>query len=249
MVCAVGLIPARYGSTRFPGKPLAPIAGKSLIQRTYENASKSSLERVIVATDDQRIYDHVIEFGGEVIMTSPECPTGTDRLAEAVRSDPELRAADVIVNIQGDWPCIPPTTIDAVAGVLEEGDVMGSAVMPLRHPEQLFDPAMVKCTLGADGRALYFSRSPIPYPRDDALPPTTRYYGHLGIYSYRPHFLLQYTQLPMTPLQQLESLEQLKVLEHGYAIRLCVVEETGPSVDRPEDIEKVEQYLCLNTSS
>ncbi len=249
MVRAIGIIPARYGSSRFPGKPLALIAGKSLIQRTFENASKSGLERVIVATDDQRIYDHVKEFGGEVEMTSSECATGTDRLAEVVGRSPELQAADVIVNIQGDWPCIPPGVIDAVANVLEEGDVMGSAVMPLRHAEQLFDPSMVKCTLGADKRALYFSRSPIPYPGKDMLPPTTCYYGHLGIYCYRPEFLLHYTQLEPTPLQKLESLEQLKVLEHGYAIRLCVVEETGPSVDRPEDIEKVESHLCQNISS
>jgi 3-deoxy-manno-octulosonate cytidylyltransferase (CMP-KDO synthetase) len=250
MVCAVGLIPARYESSRFPGKPLAPIAGISLIQRTFENASQSGLERVIVATDDQRIYDHVVAFGGDAIMTSSECQTGTDRLAEAVAADEELQRADVIVNIQGDWPCISPESIDAVAGVLEHNDVMGSAVVALRHAEQLFDPSMVKCVMGQTGEALYFSRSPIPYPRSlqSEGPLPAGYWGHLGIYSYRPDFLLHYRELPMTPLQQVESLEQLKVLEHGYSIRLCVVDEVGPSVDHPEDIEKVEQYLCQNTS-
>jgi len=215
----VGMIPARYGSTRFPGKPLVNICGKSLIQHAYERAA-CVLDEVIVLTDDERIFDHVAEFG-KVMMSSSECPTGTDRCAEAA----EKIDCDVIVNLQGDWPCLERHVIKAVVDVLGDG-VMGSAAVKL---DDLQSSSMVKCTIDQEGYALYFSRAPLAAA-----------YGHLGIYSYTKEFLREYARLPMTPAQKAESLEQLKVLEHGYRIRMAVVDSALLSVDVPEDVRRVE---------
>ncbi len=239
---AIGLIPARFGSNRFPGKPLAQILKKSLIQRTYESVRKSEqIGEVMVATDDQRIFEHVESFGGKAVMTSPDCQTGTDRLAEAARDLPD---DTIIVNVQGDWPCIDPHVIDGVIELLDGDAVMGTAVFPITSQEELRRSSLVKCVMDQTGNALYFSRSPIPHGGLKSA------YGHLGLYSYRNHFLQEYAKLPQTPLQIQESLEQLKALEHGFSIRVLVTEKPSLSVDRPEDIQRVEEYLCsLNSYS
>lgn len=235
----VGMIPARYGSKRFPGKPLAKIQGKSLIQRAYENATSCShLDEVIVVTDDQRIFEHVESFGGRAMMSSPHHATGSDRLAEAA----EKIDASIVVNLQGDWPCLESHVIGAVIEILGENGVMGSAVTPLKDPALIQSSSVVKATMDREGKALYFSRSPIPFGMPKVV------FGHLGIYSYTREFLLTFAKLPPTPLQLAESLEQLKALEHGYPIHLAVVESAPVSVDRPEDIKRVEEILCSISS-
>jgi len=233
----IGIIPARYGSSRFPGKALALIAGKSMIQRTYENACGFGvLDSVVVTTDDERIADHVRDFGGKVVMTSRECTTGTDRIAEAIKRDPSLDG-DIIVNIQGDEPCLSPETVAAVVKRLDDDAdaVMATAVVPLKSERDADDPNIVKCVMNDRGRALYFSRSRIP-----SQGPV---FGHLGLYAFHKDFLLLYATLPPTPLQQAESLEQLKALEHGYTIAVAIVDEAPLGVDVPADIAKVEEQL------
>jgi 3-deoxy-manno-octulosonate cytidylyltransferase (CMP-KDO synthetase) len=243
----VGIIPARYGSSRFPGKPLAHIHGKSLIQRTYENCQKISFfDAVIVATDDQRIFDHVLGFGGDVVMTSPHCPTGTDRLIEAVEKDPRLSDASIIINVQGDEPCLEAEVIQKVVQLLLEDDspVMSTAVMKIHSEMEALNPSVVKCSVDRQGYALYFSRSLIPGNPKIKFNPNLTYFKHIGIYGFRREFLLKYGKLSPTPLQLAEDLEQLKVLEHGYKIKTAIVDSYSISVDHPEDIKKVESLLC-----
>ncbi len=238
-----GIIPARYGSTRLPAKILADIEGKTMIQRVYERARRSpSLNRLVVATDDDRIYDRVRSFGGEALMTSPAHPSGTDRVAEAARG---LGAgeADVIVNIQGDQPLFEPGMIDEVVGPFREdpGLEMGALVYPIRTPEELANPSVVKVVRDRKGFALYFSRSPMPYVISNSLTP--RYYKHIGPYAYRMEFLLQFTQLERGELERSESLEQLRALEHGYKIRVVETRFDSQEVDTPEDLEKVRKKI------
>lgn len=243
----IGIIPARYGSTRFPGKPLFPILGKTLLQRTYENAKRAaSLSEIIVATDDQLIFDHVKSFNGLVVMTSPGCPTGTDRLAEVLHLHPQWKQAAVIVNIQGDEPCLDPQAIDIVSQALlddPKGD-MSTVVTPLISEEEALNPSIVKCVIDQKGNALYFSRALIPSNKRHRFNKQTSYFRHLGLYAYRPTFILEYQHLSPTPLQLEEDLEQLKVLEHGYRIKVAVVDHVSIGVDTPEDIHKIEQWLC-----
>lgn len=244
---AVGIIPARYASSRFPGKPLAPILGKSMIQRTYENSVQcSALDDVIVATDDKRIFDHVLDFGGKVVMTSLSCPTGSDRLIEAVENDPRLKDVSIIVNIQGDCPCLEAEVIQHITQLLfnDPSALMSTAVMKILSEEEALNPSIVKCSLDSSGYALYFSRSLIPGSLNAKFNPQINYFKHIGIYGFRREFLLTYGKLPPTPLQLAEDLEQLKVLEHGYRIKTAVVESSSISVDHPEDIKKVEEFLC-----
>ncbi len=247
----IGIIPARYGSTRFPGKPLAIIMGKTLLQRTYENALRCErLKLVVVATDDVRIYDHVKSFGGTVVMTSKDCDTGTDRLAEVIMRYPHLRSA-IVVNIQGDEPCIDPKTIEAVVDILHGNPQasMSTAAVLLDVEEDAINPSIVKCTMDQQGNALYFSRTLIPSNKNGKYCCKTRYYRHLGIYGYRPNFLLEYALLPKTPLQSIEDLEQLKALEHGYRIKVAIVNNGAVGVDLPEDIQKIEALLCTQNTS
>ncbi|WP_068471085.1 3-deoxy-manno-octulosonate cytidylyltransferase [Candidatus Protochlamydia phocaeensis] len=248
----IGIIPARYGSTRFPGKPLVTILGKTLLQRTYENAQRASLlTDLLVATDDQRIFDHVKAFGGKVVMTAVECPTGTDRLAEVIQHYPGGMQASVIINIQGDEPCLNPIAIDLAAQALindPQGN-MSTIVTPLRSEEEALSPSIVKCVMDQKGNALYFSRGLIPSNKKHAFQASASYFRHLGLYAYRPSFLLEYQKLPLTPLQLEEDLEQLKVLEHGYRIKVAVVDEASIGVDTPDDIYKVEQWLCKQNTS
>lgn len=245
------IIPARYGSVRLPGKPLIEIQGKSLIQRTYENTKKcKDLDQIIVATDDHRIFQHVNDFGGDVVMTPEECATGTDRLAYVLKQDPKLQNLDLIVNIQGDEPCIDPSVISALINILlkDPTAVMSTAVVKFDNANEAMNPSEVKCVLSLDGTALYFSRSLIPGSKKPGYHNENTYYKHLGIYAYRPDFLLKYTELPQTPLQITEDLEQLKVLEHGYKIKAIIVESNSPGVNTPEDIKKVEQEICKQNS-
>ncbi len=237
---ALGVIPARYGSTRFPGKPLALIAGKPMVQRVYENAAScSALDRVVVATDAEAIAEAVLGFGGEALMTSAAHETGTDRIAEAVRHI----GADVIVNIQGDEPLLPPEAIEAAAlPVLEDASIpMGTLRTKVRCAEEAQSPHVVKVVCDLKGFALYFSRSRIPFVRDQhhAAP----VYRHIGLYVYRRQCLFELTALERSPLERTESLEQLRALESGVAIKVSETAYYPLGVDVPEDITRVEQRL------
>ncbi len=239
----IGIIPARFGSSRFPGKPLALINGKSLIQRTYEKALKSnSLDFLCVATDDARIYDHVQNFEGNAVMTSSDCPTGTERVAEAVEK--EFPEAKIVVNIQGDEPCLNPDVIDKLVNQMKcsKNAFLTTPVALLTDPKDINSPSVVKCVFTPEGKALYFSRAPIPFYQKSVR--HFSYYRHLGLYCYRKETLLQYTGFPKTPLQEIEDLEQLKILEKGFSIYVTVVEDDGIGVDTPEDLKRVEEKLC-----
>lgn len=234
----IGIIPARYASTRLPGKPLADIWGKPLIQYVYEQAKKAeSISDLIVATDDERIYKVVESFGGRAMMTSPTHPSGTDRCAEvAAKID-----CDFVINIQGDEPLIPPYVIDKVAQALWESpsDVYMSSAATIASPEERDNPNVVKVVMSKDLFALYFSRSPIPYLRH----PVATTYRHIGIYGYRKDFLLKFVSLPQTPLEITEALEQLRALEHGYKIKMVIVDYSPVGVDTSEDLERVKEML------
>lgn len=240
----IGIIPARYQSHRFPGKPLVSILDKSLIHHTYLNAKRvQGIDHLVVATDDERILDHVRGFNGDVLMTSESCPSGTDRLAEVIKKEPRFKDASIIVNIQGDEPILDPKAVEAVISCLknDENAVMSTAATSLKTEEALL-PSVVKVVCDLKGRALYFSRSLIPGNKKGIS--SFPYLKHLGLYAYRRDFLLKYSDLKPTPLQQEEDLEQLKVLEHGYTIQVAIVDSESIGVDVPEDIQKVEKYLC-----
>lgn len=243
-VCVV--IPARYASSRFPGKPLCSISGISLLERTYRQALRCpKVNHCIIATDDQRIADHAISFGADVVMTSVDCPTGTDRIAQAVTLRPDLAAASIIVNVQGDEPCIDPNTIAKVISLLENSpDIhIGTAVAPIRSETDLCNPNIVKCVRTLSGRALYFSRQAIPGSKNGLSLKTIPYVRHVGIYAYRPSFLLEYSNLPPTPLQQFEDLEMLRAMEHGFIIAVTEVSQHSPDVNIPSDIEEVQKWI------
>lgn len=248
----LGIIPARYGSTRFPGKPLVKILGKTLIQHTYENAMTCQVfDEVVVATDDQRIFDHVKEFGANVVMTSVNCLTGTDRLAEVIRNNRKYDNTQLIVNVQGDEPCINVSVIEKAVQCLinDSKAVMATAAVPL-DLENADDTNSPKCVMDCNGYALYFSRALIPGNRTGCYNKNLAYYKHVGLYVYKRDFLLKYGELNPTPLQLAEDLEQLKVLEHGYSIKVVVVDYLGLDVNVPDDIKKVEKELCkVNISS
>jgi 3-deoxy-manno-octulosonate cytidylyltransferase (CMP-KDO synthetase) len=242
----VGAIPARYGSTRLPGKPLLPIAGRPMIEHVYTQVMRAKgLDRVVVLTDDERIARAVESFGGEVEMTPAECASGTDRIAWAARSwNPAAVAA--VINIQGDEPLIDPDEVAKIAAHLaaHPGDPVVTLATPAT-PEEMANPNAVKVVLGRDGAALYFSRSPIPYPRHsgaDAAAPLK----HLGIYGYQREALLRLAGLAPTPLELSESLEQLRALENGIPIRVLIAARGAVGVDTAEDLERVEQMLTMN---
>jgi 3-deoxy-manno-octulosonate cytidylyltransferase (CMP-KDO synthetase) len=238
----IGLIPARYASTRFPGKPLALIAGKTLIQHVVERCQKAkSLDEVIVATDDTRIWEVAQDFC-RVEMTAPGHPSGTDRIAEVVASC----ACDGVVNIQGDEPLIDPRVIDAVAGALA-GAEMSTAAAPIEEVAEWENPNVVKVVVNAAGRALYFSRRTIPYVRNAATGAEQLaafpFLKHLGIYGYRRETLLRLVQYKVSPLEQAEKLEQLRALENGIQIAVVKVDYDSVGVDAPADLKRVEQIL------
>jgi len=242
----IGIIPARFGSSRFPGKPLALIKGKTLIQRTYENAKKCPhLDDLIVATDNQQIFDHVANFGGKAVITSSSCHTGTERLAEVIQKNERFSKFSIIVNIQGDEPLLEPAVIEKVIAELKNNEKasVSTAVVKIESEEEAISDSVNKCVIDNFGYALYFSRALIPSGHTKKWRPDVTYYKHLGIYGYRREFLLHYADLAPTPLQLTEDLEQLKVLEHGYHIKVAVVESASIGVDRPEDIKKIEKLL------
>lgn len=229
------VIPARYASTRLPGKPLADICGKPMICRVLERASRAQKpEKVIVATDDERIYDVVRAEGGEAILTRADHPTGTDRLAEVAEAYPEV---DLIVNVQGDEPLIKPSVIDDLIAPFEMDENLPMATVMVRMDDaaEQLNPNNVKVIVDKLGYALYFSRSLVPYPRAAAGP----VYKHIGIYAYRRDFLLRYARLEPTPLERAESLEQLRALENGYGIRVLETDCRFVGVDTPEDLALV----------
>jgi len=232
----VGVIPARYNSTRLEGKPLADIHGRPMIQWVYENVKRAeNLDDVLVATDDARIFETVEKFGGKAVMTSADHTTGTDRIAEAV-SDMDV---EIVINIQGDEPFIIPAMINEVAApLLADRELPMSTLMHEIGESESADPNTVKVVTDKNGFALYFSRALIPYPRNPGLQPV---FGHIGIYGYRREFLLRLTRMAPTPLEKTESLEQLRVLENGYRIKVIettVADYSPLSVDTREDLER-----------
>ena len=236
-------IPARYGSTRFPAKVLAKDTGKFLIQHTYERACEATLpEKVIIAADDKRITDAAESFGAECIMTSPDCASGTDRIAEAV-VDIDV---DIIVNLQADEPEIDPANIDRVAQLLVDNPdcPMATLAAEFQNADQIADPNIVKVITNCDNKAIYFSRSVIPYDRGKSGPGNVgQYLRHLGIYAYRKDFLLKITELPQAPLEKIEKLEQLRAIENGFGILVAKVVHTCDGIDTPEQYtEFVKRY-------
>jgi 3-deoxy-manno-octulosonate cytidylyltransferase (CMP-KDO synthetase) len=241
MTKAVAIIPARYNALRLPGKPLAEIGGKPMIQHVFEQASKARhISEVIVATDDERIDSAVKAFGGRCVMTSPELQSGTDRVAAAAKI---VSDGDIIVNIQGDEPLIVPEMIDAAVAVVAESSApVGTLIKQIERETELFNPNIVKVAIGNDGNCLYFSRSPIPFGRDHAQREWLSaqiYYKHIGLYVFRRQFLLQYSTLEQTPLEKTEKLEQLRILEHGFRIRAAVTVYDSIPVDTADDLETV----------
>lgn len=245
------VIPARYQSTRLPGKPLLDLAGKPMIQRVYEQAASSSAERVLVATDDERVAEAVARFGGEAVMTSPRHPSGTDRIEEVCVKE---RLADdaIVVNVQGDEPLVPPAVIDQVARNLEVNPGVGAATLcePIEDVDDVMNPNIVKVVRDAHSIALYFSRAPIPWHREAfsgrprTLPATPMWWRHIGIYAYRVSLLHRFVGWPPAPLERVESLEQLRLLDHGIRIHVDDAAAAVPGgVDTPEDFERVKRVL------
>lgn len=237
-----GILPARWGSTRFPGKPLHLIAGKPLIQHVWERCKEAKLlSEILIATDDQRIFQAVEAFGGKAVMTSPDHPTGTDRLAEAVRQIPH---ATHVLNIQGDEPLIDPALIDQLAQAMLDDPAlhMVTAANPLDPADPVIaDPNVVKVVLKQNGHALYFSRSPLPFFRNPV--PGLQVLRHKGIYGYRRDFLEAFVTWSPSPLERAESLEQLRALENGANIHVIITDDTSPGVDTPEQALAVERLL------
>lgn len=257
---AIVIIPSRYASTRFPGKPLCLLLGKPMIQHVYERTKKASLAReVFVATDNKQIYDTVIGFGGKAIMTSEKHLSGTDRIAEAVlnleNTEHRTQNTDIIVNVQGDEPMIQPEMVDEAISIMEDKRASISTIVKrIRDMEEILDPNIVKVVFNEEGFALYFSRAPIPYHRDEwkdlkhlkVHNSQFTVYKHNGIYAYRKDVLLNISKLPATKLEKIEKLEQLRALENGFRIK---VKETGfetIGVDTPMDLERVERCLSIS---
>jgi 3-deoxy-manno-octulosonate cytidylyltransferase (CMP-KDO synthetase) len=243
MADAVGIIPARYDAKRLPGKPLALIQDRPMIQHVYERAAKAaSLQRLVVATDDSRIQQAIARFGGEVLMTSGDHKSGTDRVAEAAR---HLMLSDhaIVVNIQGDEPLLRTEMIDSLVDTLKaKNDVdMATLAHPGTGSNDFHDPAVVKVVLDSEGRALYFSRAPIPTPSEASS--ASQYYKHLGFYGFRNGFLQKFTTFSPGVLERQEKLEQLRALEHGFRISVVITPHDSVSVDTPEDLARVRKIM------
>jgi 3-deoxy-manno-octulosonate cytidylyltransferase (CMP-KDO synthetase) len=236
----LAVIPARYASTRFPGKPLADINGKSMIQRVYEQARKATrITDVVVATDNLLIYDHVKAFGGEVVMTSEQHASGTDRCFEALTL--QKTKFDYVINIQGDEPFIQPEQIDQLANALDGKTEIATLAKRVDDVQTIFNPNVVKVVFTSEGMALYFSRSPVPHVRnkpDAEWLANATFYKHIGMYAYRSDVLEKITRLPVSALETAESLEQLRWLENGYAIRVIETSLESVGIDVPEDVER-----------
>jgi 3-deoxy-manno-octulosonate cytidylyltransferase (CMP-KDO synthetase) len=239
------IIPARYQSSRFEGKPLATIHGKPMIQHVYERSARSkAADMTVVATDDQRIQDAVEAFGGKVIMTNTVHHSGTDRLAEAAQLL-DLSMDDIVINVQGDQPLIDPRSLDQVISPFETDDKLDMSTLAFRivDPREKINPKDVKVVFDKTGNALYFSRAPIPFGRDK---PAEDMYKHLGVYAYRRRFLDTFNQFPQGILENIEKLEQLRVLENGILLRVVVTPFDSPEVDIPDDIQRIETIINNN---
>lgn len=239
----IAVIPARYGSSRLEGKPLMPIAGKPMIQRVVEQSSLSNaVSQTIVATDDNRIINAVEAFGGKAVMTSDRCRSGTDRVAQTADML-NIAADDIVVNIQGDQPVFHPSVIDdLIRPFYDDSDlVMSTLAFKIVNKREITDPKDVKVTFDHNGSALYFSRAQIPFPRDGQQ--DVDYYKHLGFYAYKKHFLDTLVKLPTGRCEEIEKLEQLRVLEYGYNIKVVVTGHDSPEIDLPEDIQRIEAAL------
>lgn len=241
-----GIIPARYQSTRFPGKPLALLGGKPIVQWVYENAEKA-LDFVYVATDDERIYRAVEDFGGKAVYTLSTHQSGTDRCAEAARKISEHTKIDVVVNIQGDEPFIRPGQIESLKACFDSPETeIATLIKPISDASEIFNPNRPKAVINAKQEAMYFSRSPIPYVRDEKSEDWLgrhQFFSHLGMYAYRFDVLQKLTRLPVGILENAESLEQLRWLENGYHIRTAqtIIESVG--IDTPDDLENAKKFL------
>ena len=247
-VVVLAVVPARYASTRFPGKPLAPIAGRPMIQHVVERVRTAKLvSRVVVATDDARIKAAVEAFGAEAILTRADHANGTDRVAEVAAR----LTAEIYVNVQGDEPLIDPGTVDAViAAMLEDESVqIATPCVAIEEPKDIMDPNVVKVVRDFDGNGIYFSRAPIPWVRDTNANVKAQHWKHLGLYGYRREALLEYQTLPPGDLERVEQLEQLRWLENGFRIRVAETDYDAVSVDVPSDIERVEKLLRAGPSS
>ncbi len=239
------IIPARYGSKRFNGKPLALIAGNPMIQHVYQRAAQSNeIHDVVVATDDQRIFNAVTKFGGRCVMTRSANRSGTDRVAEAAHLL-DLAPDDIVINVQGDQPLLNPQCLDALIKPLKTGSepCMSTLAFKIEHCEEFLSPKDVKVVFDRNERALYFSRAPIPANRDDDDGHTA--YKHLGVYAYHRAFLDQFAAMPSGRLEQIEKLEQLRVLEQGGAIQVVITPYDSPEVDLPADIGRIEALLRI----
>jgi 3-deoxy-manno-octulosonate cytidylyltransferase (CMP-KDO synthetase) len=240
----LAVIPARYASSRLPGKPLVPLGGKSMIQRVWERVRQAkSISSVIIATDDERIRSAVEAFGGDVAMTRTDHRSGTERVAEAALARGD---AEIIVDVQGDEPLIEPAAIDtAVEAIREDLEAsVATLAVPITKAADIMDPNVVKTVLDFDGNALYFSRAPIPWVRDRGGPVHAKHLKHLGLYVFRRAALLEFPTFPQGDLERIEQLEQLRWLENGYRIRVVETEHDSVSVDMPEDVARVEQLLA-----
>jgi 3-deoxy-manno-octulosonate cytidylyltransferase (CMP-KDO synthetase) len=240
---ALAVIPARYDSTRFPGKVLTKLGGKTMIERVVERARRASrVAGVLVATDDERVMAAVRAFGGEAVMTRADHRSGTERLAEVAAQ----RREPIFVNVQGDEPVIDPAAIDlAVETIESEAEIQVATLgTPIREPSALMDPNVVKVVMDFDGNALYFSRAPIPWLRDASSEHTPHYSKHIGLYVYRREALLEFPTLPPGELERTEELEQLRWLENGYSIRVAMSDYDSISVDVPEDVARVEERIA-----
>ena len=239
----LGIIPARFASSRFPGKPLADINGKSMIQLVYEQALKAkSLQKVVVATDDARILNHVLEFGGDAVMTSSSHPTGTDRCFEALEKAGGASKYDYAINIQGDEPFIDPDIIDQLSSLLDFKTEIATAVKKITEYNILRDPNVVKAVLTMRKQCLYFSRQVVPFVRDvepDQWLAKADFYNHIGIYAYRSDVLEQISHIPISPLENTEKLEQLRWLGYGYKVYAIVTNYESIGIDTEEDLEKI----------
>jgi 3-deoxy-manno-octulosonate cytidylyltransferase (CMP-KDO synthetase) len=249
---AVAVIPARFSSVRLPGKPLVDLGGKPMIQRVYEQVKKAKqVKKIIVATDNKIIAEATAGFGGEVAMTPPDMPTGTDRIALVANS---IDHTDIIVNVQGDEPLIPPQMIDEVISLLvnDPSAMVSTLVQKITSLDDINNPNIVKVVLDNDGYACYFSRAPIPFPRSGFGPETLKqhiWYGHVGIYAFRKNFLAQFHSWDQSKLEIIEKLEQLRIIEHGFKIKSAVTKYRSISVDTPEDLERVRTIIKKQEAS
>lgn len=251
-MAALGIIPARYASTRLPGKPLVDLGGLTMIQRVVAQARQANLTRVVVATDDARILDHVRSFGGEAVLTRADHPSGTDRVWEAFDLLGRPAEVNCLVNIQGDEPFIQPAQINALVELFTAATPPAIATLtkPVLTEEELFSPHLPKVVVRQGGQALYFSRHPLPYQRQHPAAEWLahhRYYRHLGLYAYQPEVLRQLTLLPPSPLELAESLEQLRWLEAGFTIQTAITELDAFGIDTLEDVARARQRLAAES--